>query len=129
MTSLKLYDKKDVTVMRIGDKMSDKLVVPKEFQDKILKIEKYCTKPELEILLIIGENLYSEFEKEKSKISPKAFAKKHIRYNKNRYSGSSKFYSLYFEDRPDFLVQIIKEYKRRAGNHKKDEMYLADILK
>lgn len=65
-TALNMYPG-EVAILRIGDKLSDKLQIPKEYQEKIISIEKYCTKPELEMLLIISENLTSEFEKVKSK--------------------------------------------------------------
>ena len=45
----------EVAVFRIGDKQSDKLDIPKEYRSKIKIVEKYCTKLELEILLIIAE--------------------------------------------------------------------------
>ena len=58
----------DVQVLRIGDKLNDELKIPKEYKGKIKGVEKYCTKPELEMLLIISEGLNADFEKEKSKI-------------------------------------------------------------
>jgi len=78
-TELNLYPGNDVLIMRIGDKQNEKLKIPAEYTEKIADIEKYCTKPELEILLIIAEGLLSEYEKSKSSITPKAFAKMHIR--------------------------------------------------
>lgn len=55
----------DVQVLRIGDKLNEELKIPKEYKTKIKDIKKYCTKPELEMLLIISENMDSEFEKVK----------------------------------------------------------------
>ena len=77
-TALNMYPG-EVAILRIGDKLSDKLQIPKEYQEKIISIEKYCTKPELEMLLIISENLTSEFEKVKSKKKAKTFAKENIK--------------------------------------------------
>ena len=54
----------EVTVLRIGDTQSEKLRIPQEYRDKIVDVKKYCTKPELEMLLIIAEGLTSEYEKE-----------------------------------------------------------------
>ena len=42
------------------------------------------TKPELEMLLIISENLAAEYEKVKSKTKPKTFAKANIRCGRRR---------------------------------------------
>lgn len=55
-TVLNIYQG-EVTVLRIGDTLNEKLQIPKEYQDKIVSVEKYCTKPELEMLL----NIYSVF--------------------------------------------------------------------
>ena len=53
-TALNLYPG-DVQVLRIGDKLSDELKIPRAYKSKIKDIKKYCTKPELEMLLIISE--------------------------------------------------------------------------
>ena len=119
----------DVHVLRIGDKLNDGLKIPKEYKEKIKDIKKYCTKPELEMLLIISENLYSDFEKVKSRITPKMFSKEHIAYNRKQYNNSTAFYREYYGKRVDLLVDTIKQYKRLKGKHQKDEFYLADLLK
>lgn len=119
----------DVHVLRIGDKLNDKLKIPLEYKEKIKKVAKYCTKPELEMLLIISENLDGEFEKVKSKVSPKVFSKQNITYNRIRYNNKSEFYRIYYGNRIGFLVYTIKRYKRLKGKHGKDELYLADLVK
>ncbi len=120
----------EVKVIRIGDKQSDKLIVPKEYKDRIACIEKYCTKPELEILLIIACGLLEEYEKVKSELSPKEFAKMHIKCGKKKYDNSSKFYEEFFGANIDLLVDSIKEYQRVHGKaHGKDEGCLAELLK
>ena len=45
----------EIKIFRVGDTQSDDLKVPKDYIHKITGIEKYCTKPEVEILLIIGK--------------------------------------------------------------------------
>ncbi len=127
-TALNLYQG-DVEVLRIGDKLNDELKIPREYKGKITDIKKYCTKPELEMLLIISENIDSEFEKVKSKTSPKIFSKENVVYNRTRYDNSTAFYRDYYGDRIDLLVDSIKRYKHLKGKHQKDEFYLADLLK
>ena len=61
--------------MRIGDVQNENLKIPTDYREKITAVEKYCTKPEIEMLLIIAEGLVKEFEKTKSTVSPKDFAK------------------------------------------------------
>lgn len=127
-TALNLYHG-DVEVLRIGDKLNDELKIPREYKGKITDIKKYCTKPELEMLLIISENIDLEFEKVKSKTSPKTFSKENVVYNRVRYDNSTAFYRDYCGERIDLLVDTIKRYKQLKGKHQKDELYLADLLK
>ena len=128
-TQLNMYPGNDVLVMRIGDVQNETLKIPEDYKEKIIKVEKYCTKPELEMLLIISEGLVAEFEKTKSNVTPKKFAKQHIWCGRKKYDNSTQFYNDYYGLNPDALVEAIKEYKRIKGAHKKDELYLADLLK
>lgn len=125
---LNIYPGKDVCVLRIGDTLTEKLTVPDDYADKIIKVEKYCTKPELEVLLIIAEKLWSDYEKKKSYVKPKDFAKSEIVFNGTRYNNSTDFYHQYFSNRTDLLVDSIKQYKH-LKKHNKTELYLADLLK
>ncbi len=127
-TALNLYPG-EVNVLRIGDKLNDEIKIPKEYKMKIKEIKKYCTKPELEMLLIISENMDSEFEKLKFKTTPKIFCKENIVYNRTRYNNRTAFYRDYYGNQIDLLVDTIKQYKRLKGKHRKDELYLADLLK
>ncbi len=128
-TQLNMYPGNDVLVMRIGDVQNEPLKIPKDYREKIIKVEKYCTKPELEMLLIISEGLVAEYEKTKSSVMPKEFAKQHIRCGRKKYDNNTQFYNDYYGMNPDALVKAIKVYKRIKGAHKKDELYLADLLK
>lgn len=127
-TELNMYPG-TVKIYRIGDKQSDELKIPNEYKHKISSIEKYCTKPELEMLFIIAEQLTGAYEKVKSKTKPKEFAKLNIKCGKRKYDNSTSFYTDYFGSDPELLVQCIKEYKKYNGSHNKDEHYLADLLK
>lgn len=126
-TELNLYPYK-VEVLRIGDSLNDALKIPKDYKNKIANVEKYCTKPEIEMLLIIAENLTAEFNKVKSKQNPKTFSKQNIKCGKRKYKNDTDFYTEYFDGDIDKLVNAIKEYKR-IKKHKNDELYLADLLK
>ena len=119
-----------VDVLRIGDKQSDKLDIPKDYRGKIASVTKYCTMPELEMLLIIAEGRVKDYEKVKSIMSPKEFAKANIKLGKRKYDNSSKFYMDYFSTNIQLLVQSIKEYQRLKGKtHEKDEHCLGELLK
>lgn len=127
-TELNIYPGQ-VKIFRIGDKQSDKLVIPAEYKNKITSISKYCTKPELEILFIIAEGLEKDYEKVKSTMKPKDFAKKYISCGKRKYDNSTSFYSRYFGNNPSLLVDCIKKYHQHNGSHNKDEHYLDELLK
>lgn len=121
-----------VIVYRIGDKQNDKLVIPKDLKNIVHcnRVYKYCTKPELEMLLILNENLEKEYEKVKSVESPKSFAKKYIKYNGIKYDQSSEFLEMYFGGKNvKKLIKSISKYKKYKKHHNSDELYLADLLK
>lgn len=126
-TVWKMYTDKAI-IYRIGDKLSDVLRVPKDFKKWLVCVEKYCTLPELEILLIISEGKYQDYIKNKSQIRAKEYAKKNICYNRKWYDNSSSFYREYYKN-PDKLISAINEYYRLHKSHKKDEGYLAELLK
>lgn len=46
-TQLNMYPGNDVLVMRVGDVQNETLKIPIDYKEKIFKVEKYCTKPEL----------------------------------------------------------------------------------
>lgn len=127
-TELNIYPGK-VKVLRIGDKQSDRLIIPSEYKDKITSVEKYCTKPELEMLFILAENLDKNYEKVKSTTKPKDFAKEHVTFGKRKYDNSTSFYTAYFGDNPDLLVKCIRKYHQHNGSHGRDEHYLDELLK
>lgn len=112
--------------------MTEKLPVPADYQGRFKGARKFCTKPELEMLLLIAEGKEAEFEKVKAgkrKMKAKDFCKANVVHNHRRYDNSTQFYRDYFGSDIETLVKVIKKYKQSHGAHKKDEEYLADILK
>ena len=130
-TALSIYTG-EFAVYRIGDSMTDKLPVPADYQGRIKGVRKFCTKPELEMLLLIAEGKEAEFEKVKAgkrKMKAKDFCKANVVHNRKRYDNSTQFYRDYFGSDIGTLVEVIEKYKQTHGAHKKDEEYLADLLK
>lgn len=119
----------NIEIYRVGDTMTDALKIPKELIPQIQAQKKFCTKPELEMLLIIAENKVAEFEKVKSKQKPKSFCKKNVSFNRKKYDNSTAFFEEYFQNNIDLLVYAITEYHRIHGKHKAGEGYLFDLLK
>lgn len=103
---------------RIGDTQKDEYDFScLSFRIDKITVYKVCTKPEIEILGIIQENLYKDYLKVKSKIQPK-------QYLKNKFSNFGSFID-YIEEKD--LTSAIRKYKNLKC-HRKDEMYLADLL-
>lgn len=130
-TNLSIYTG-DFEVYRIGDTLTDNLSVPADYRDRIRGIRKFCTKPELEMLLLIAEGKDAEFEKVKAgknSKDAKAFCKANVVHNRKRYDNSTQFYWDYFGSDIDTLAAAIKKHKQIHCAHKKDEGYLADLLK
>ena len=130
-TALKTYNNK-IEIWRIGDTLKDALRIPEEFKQYIDKdrIRKFCTKPEIEMLLIINNNLFKEYNKVKSSICPKDFAKSNIKLRNTRYNNKTDFWKEYYKNKFNQLVDDIREYKHKKKNNKLNkEEYLADILK
>lgn len=130
-TALNIYPG-EFEVYRIGDSMTDKLSVPADYQARIRGVRKFCTKPELEMLLIIAEDKEAEFERVKAgkhKMKPKDFCKANVVHNRRRYDNSTQFYRDYFGTHIGILMDVIMKYKQTHGGHKRDEEYLADLLK
>lgn len=121
-----------VTIYRIGDKQNDKITIPVKIKNIVSqdRIFKYCTKPELEILLIINEGLFKEYQKVKSNITPKEFVKENIKFNGMKYDQSCEFLNQYYgNNNIKKLINNIKEYKSLNKKHNKDELYLSDLLR
>lgn len=108
----------DITIYRIGDTLKDALSLAKfQMRKEHIKIYKYCTKTEVEILVIINEGLYSEFIKSPKNTKPKSFIHKYM----PSFDPES-----YFSEND--MTNALREYKR-IKKHNKDELFLFDLLK
>jgi hypothetical protein len=114
-----------LTIIRIGDTMRDHLRIPLDIRHKIYSEEKYCTKPEFEMLVIISDGSYDDYQKVKSHVKPKQYAKGHILMNGKRYDNSQQWIRDYFVNRD--LKSILNTYKSKA-RHENGERYLADLV-
>ncbi len=123
---LKNYNN-EVIIYRVGDCQNDNFKIPLNLRHIVSKtrIFKYATKPEFEVLLLINEKIYDKYN---NKIDPNELAKSNIRINKKKYDKSKAFVIKYYGNNVKSLVDNIIEYKR-IKKHKKDELYLADLLK
>ena len=127
-----LHNGEQIDIIRVKDSQKDNISIPKEIKKYVSKdrVYDYCTKPEVEMLLIYNENLIDEYQKVKSRVKPKVFAKRNIVYKGKRYDNSTEFYAMYYDgpENKGKLVNNIKGYKKYQKN-KKGEKSLADLLK
>ena len=114
-----------ISIIRIGDKMTDKLKIPNDIKKKVSCVEKYATLPEFEILLIINEGLYREYDKVKSKKKPKIFAKEKIKFNGKKYNNTYKWINSYFSNVD--IKKLLLTYKQ-VSKHVKNDKYLVDLV-
>ncbi|SDL42642.1 hypothetical protein SAMN05216520_10598 [Kandleria vitulina] len=114
--------KKSLTILRILDSPNEKFKLDKAYKDKVNVID-VITSPEIEMLIIINEDKYTDFQKYKSKLKPSEYCieKLGLQNVKNK-----KFIREYFSD-VELLVKAIKKHK---SLHKqiKDKKCLADLL-
>lgn len=116
-----------ITVIRIGDTIRDDLKKPKEIKHRIETEIKICTKPELEILIIIAKGMYEHFKNQKLFSSAKSYCKANITNNGKKYNGSSAWISDFFTE--DILIDVLRKYKTYMNaNHKPDELFLIDFI-
>ncbi|MBP5092406.1 MAG: hypothetical protein J6328_07665 [Bacilli bacterium] len=105
----------EITVYRIGDTLRDELSLKGfELRAERIKIHKVCTKPEIEVLMIIDKGDYNDFMKSGEK--PKT-------YCRVNYPNEDTLAYLTSHD----MRWAIKEYAR-IKRHQKNEHYLIDLL-
>jgi len=103
------------------DSRKENFKLSKAYKDKINVIN-IITAPEIEMLIIINENKYSEYKK--SKVKPSEFCKINLKMKNVK---SYHFVMKYFSD-IRVLLNSISEYKR-ISNIKKGEKTFLDLIK
>ena len=114
-----LPPEEEILFYRVGDTQKEEFDLSCfPLREQYMTVKKVCTKPEIEILIIINENLYQQYLKVYRRFKPKQFVKAYIKNYVDFYN--------YIETHD--LRSAIAKYKK-LKNHKKEEMYLDDILK
>ena len=117
-----------ITIIRIGDKLSNKLLIPEEIENKVVKCLKICIKPEFEILHLIFQKEDSKYIRNyKSKFKPSEY----LHSIDCKYEKSYEYNYSFFNKIPNKdLIFLIKEYSnKRKKVHNNDELLLEEILK
>ncbi|CAH1856481.1 N-6 DNA methylase [Convivina intestini] len=120
---------KQISVYRILDSKNEKFKIKKEFAFKIDKIISLYTTPEIEMLFITYFGDYGKFTQSqggKRGIKPSTYCKE----NYKKYITNVKSYQSVYDfwsQRPDDLVNTIRDYARLSPND--DDDTLLAILK
>ncbi len=126
---IQLLPKDDtVSIYRVGDKLSDKLRIPKSIiSSKISGKYDISTTPEFEVLFLLNEDLYEDYLKVKSFKKPSEFYKEH---NK-KYNKQSEFVKSYFDSMSnEEIIRLIEIYVSKHGKaHKDNQLTLKEIIK
>ena len=110
----------EIHVYRIGDTQRDKYDLSRfKERAKHIHIYKVCTKPEIEILVIIAENKFRDYCKVSHELN--VGPKQYVKMTFKNYRSVEK----YIEQHD--IVQAIKDYKK-LKRHNEDELYLADLI-
>ena len=112
-----------ISVYRVLDSRRERFAIGKLYKHKV-KVVNVVTAPEIEILIIINEGKFQDYQKHKSYMMPSDYCKQVLGFkNVKNYS----FVTNYFED-SNILLSAIKKYRRKS-KVKKGELCLNDIIK
>lgn len=117
-----------IRIIRIGDSLTDELLIPQEIEERIEKCLKICIKPEFEILYLIHKNEDANYiRKYKSKSKPSEYLYQiDCNYEKTYEYNYDFFDALSNEE----IKNIIKRYSFTRGKvHNKDEGLLESLIK
>ena len=100
----------DITVIRILDSPREEFNLSKAYKDKVSVIN-VITSPEIEMLIIINEGKYKEYQKVKSTTKPSDFCKQTLGIKNVK---SPEFIKNYFSD-VNTLLYVLHEYQRLSA--------------
>nr|WP_320164434.1 hypothetical protein [uncultured Trichococcus sp.] len=131
--NIELFSQRILSQVNRDDKMDIIIVQDREiwpdfkaiYQEKIGNIYIFQTKPEIEMLMIHDRGLFSEYQKVKSRQTPKAFLSNELQLPEKTIT-SYKYLQNYFT--PDSLIQAILSHSQATRNSK-DILQLRDFLK
>lgn len=116
------YDQK-IQIIRVIDSRSEQFNLREPYRCQVEEVINVITAPEIEILIIVSEGKYDDFN-HSSTDKPSNYCKKLFKHQNIK---SQKFVSEFF-DNPEHLVETIKEY-HRLHKQKNNEASLYDLLK
>jgi hypothetical protein len=119
-----------VSIVRVGDTLTDELKKPSTISMKISDVEDYHILPELEVLIIIAEKRYTNYLKFKSRLRPKEYVENQIHFKGDQYDCSKEWISDYFGSMADSrIIDLFSSYHKKRGNAKKREKGISCLVK
>lgn len=112
-----------ITVVRVLDSYNEEFKLSKAYKDKV-EVINVITAPEIEMLVIINEDKYNEFQKVKNKVKPSEYCKDELHLTNIK---SPEFIKDYFRN-IETLINVLKKY-RSLRVMRSGEQCLADLLK
>lgn len=117
-----------ISIIRIGDTLTDELYIPDEIKDRLECCKKICIKPEFEILHLIQRKEDSNYiKKQKSKLK----ASENLYQIDCNYEKSYEYNFVFFASLSNEEIKdIIHTYNlRRSKVHNNDEGTLEELIK
>ena len=112
-----------ITLYRILDSRRENFKLSPQYKQKV-QVKNVITAPEIEMLIIINEGKYSDYDKVKSHTKPSEYCKSCLGYkNVKQYD----FVKTYFADAED-LINVLHIYRQKTKK-RDDEMTIYDLLK
>ena len=117
-----------ISIIRVGDKLSENFSIPKEIKTRVLDNRKICIKPEFEILHLLflkeDENYHNKY---KSKEKASEYLQRICSDYRKTYNYNYKFFNNLSANE---LKSLIKVYSiKRHKVHDKDEETLDCLIK
>ena len=116
-----------IFIIRIGDKLTDDLVIPDDLEDRVEDNIKICIKPEFEVLHLIYKGKLDEYiKKHKSSMKPSEYLSQIDKEYKKAYDYNYKYFDALTSEK---IINVIKTYSsKRGGTHKKYEKFLEELI-
>lgn len=118
-----------VQIVRVGDKITDSLAIPKDIKSKIIiPCLDFHIFPEFEMLFIVNEGKYDGYIK--SHLGPKEYAKQNIKIRKRPYDASSTWIKRHFEMMADMdITMMFARYGEACGRAHKGKRLVSELIK
>jgi hypothetical protein len=99
------------------------------YDNKVIGPYNCVTSPELEMLYVLAEKEFDNFQKEKGKSKPSIYMAKHFGITSKELK-SKNFFEEYWGKNSHSIENVLKEYRKISPNKGKKDIYsVADLLK